>query len=173
MNLQSTINQGFSSFPVFNLLSNNENTKSLFDDSKQKKQLLEAEKIEPKQKDNLVLSRDVIAIIGVNGKRRFDEFKSYPDNWYGGKGKKLSNWSVSIFESFIKNLPELRLFRPSLFLTLGGNLSLSWEDKKGNSIEVEFYPNKIEYYLESANEESDIKLSDMFLLAEKIRKLLK
>ena len=70
-------------------------------------------------------------------------------------------------------MPELKPFHPSLFLTLKGNLSLGWEDKNGQSIEVEFYPDKAEYFIESLNEESAVKLSNIFELTEKLRKLLK
>ena len=140
---------------------------------KQERELLEAEAVEPKQKENFILSREAIAIIGENGKRRFEEFRKYPNGWYGGKGKKISKWSVLNFERFVKEIPELKLFRPSLFLTLEGNLSLGWEDKSGQSIEIEFYPDKIEYFIETLDEESSIYLANIFGLTEKIRTIMK
>lgn len=139
----------------------------------QKDKLLKVEEINPKKKDNLFVSEELQAIIGENGKHRFDEFKTYPEGWYGGKGKKLSKRSVFFLEQFVNYLPELKLFRPSLFMTLKGNLSIGFEDKKGDSVEIEFFSDKAEYYLESLEEENIIKLADIFELVRKIRTLLK
>ncbi len=140
---------------------------------KQERELLEVEVVEPKQKENFILSREATAIIGENGKRRFEEFRTYPNGWYGGKGKKISKWSILNFERFVKEIPELKLFRPSLFLTLEGNLSLGWKDKNEQSIEIEFYPDKIEYFIETLDEEASIHLANIFGLTEKIRTILK
>ena len=54
-------------------------------------QEFEIKVVEPKRKGNFILSREAIAIIGENGKRRFEEFRKYPNGWYGGKGKKYPN----------------------------------------------------------------------------------
>ena len=173
MNLQTTLRQ--SNFFPFGF--GNSNVEKSFDNAKdnipkQERELLEIEAVEPKRKENLILSREAIAIIGDNGKRRFDEFKKHSKGWYGGKGKKISEWSVLNFERFVKRIPELRQFQPSLFLTLEGNLELGWEDKNGQEIEIEFYPDKIEYFIESLNEEAVVALADIFTLTEKIIKLL-
>jgi len=135
-------------------------------------QEIEVKSAEPKQKGNFILSREAIAVIGENGKRRFEEFRKYPSGWYGGKGKKISKSSVLNFERFVKRMPELRQFQPSLFFTLEGNLELGWEDRNGQAIEIEFYHDKIEYFIESLNEESSVALADIFRLTEKIIKLL-
>lgn len=174
MSLQATLNQkGFFSFGF-----GGSNVEKLFENPKdnipkQQREALNVQDNELSRKENLILSREAIVIIGENGKRRFDEFKKYPKGWYGGKGKKISDWSVSNFERFINNLPELKQFRPSLFFTLEGNLSLGWKDKNGQSIEIEFYPDKIEYFIEMLDEESSIQITNIFELAEKIRTLLK
>ena len=136
-------------------------------------QEFEVKVVEPKRRGNFTLSREAIAIIGENGKRRFEEFRKYQNGWYGGKGKKISKWSVLNFERFVKEIPELKLFHPSLFLTLEGNLSLGWEDKNGQSVEIEFYPDKIEYFIERLDEESSITLANIFQFTEKIKNLLK
>lgn len=175
MNLQKTSVQ-VSQFPTlfgFSNFKTEEYWQPRNNNTKQELENLKIEITEPKEKENLVLSSEVIAIIGENGKDRFNEFKNYPNDWYGGKGEEISKGSVFTFEQFVKSLPELKRARPSLFFTLEGNLSLGWEDKNGQSIEVEFYPNKAEYLIESLNQESEVKLSNIFELAEKIRKLLK
>jgi len=173
MNLQITTNQA-NIFPFgFGSSRADENLRSHKNYNKQKAKLFEVEIVEPKQKENLALTTQTIAVIGINGKRRFDEFKNYPNGWYGGKGKEISKRSVFIFEQFIKYLPELKSFRPSLFFTLEGNLSLGWEDKNGQSIEVEFYADRIEYFIKSTDEESSITLAYILQFTEKIKNLLK
>lgn len=173
MNLQTTTSQ-INIFPLgFGGLRADENLKSPKNYNKQEAKLFEEEKVEPIQKDNLILSREAIAVIGINGKRRFDEFKDYPNGWYGGKGRKLSKGSLFVFEKFIKYLPELKFSSPSLFFTFEGNLQLGLEDKSGNTIEVEFFSDKIEYYLESLEEENFVKLGNISQLVEKTGNLLK
>ena len=124
------------------------------------------------KKENPVLSREALLIIGENGRQRFDEFKIYPPGWYGGKGKEISKWSVANFERFVKRLPELKQVRPSIFLTLDGNIALGWEDDGGKSFEIEFFPDKVEYFIEKLNEESTVGLAKIHDLADRIRGLI-
>lgn len=134
-------------------------------------ELLGAELVEARSKENLILSWEVLSVIGENGKNRFEAFKRYPSGWYGGKGTEISKYSVANFERFVKRLPELKLVRPSVFLTLDGNIALGWEDFEGKSCEIEFFPDKVEYFIESLNEESSVGLVNIFDLAKKIRGL--
>jgi hypothetical protein len=175
MNLQETSVQGIQTpfLSGFSKSKAEEYWQSRKDNTKQELENLKNEITEPKQKENLVLSPEAIAVIAENGRDRFNEFKTYPNGWYGGKGREISKRSVFTFEQFVKFLPELKRTNPSLFLSLEGNLSLGWEDKNGLSIEIEFYPDKMEYFVESLNEESEVKLLNLFGLVEKIRKLLK
>lgn len=174
MNLQSTINQT----GIFPFGFVNSNAEKLFEKPKdnipkQQRKTLEFKDDEVSRKTNLSLSPEATIIIGENGTHRFDEFKTYLSGWYGGKGKKISKWSVFNFERFVKQLPELKLFHPSLFLTIEGNLSLGWKDQYEQSIEIEFHPDKIEYFIEKLDEESVIRLADIFEFTEKIKKILK
>lgn len=41
-------------------------------------------------------------------------------------------------------------------MTGDGNLSISWEDREGKIIELEFFPDKIEYYIEIEEDEGVI-----------------
>lgn len=172
MNLQTTFSQT-NPFPFrFGNSRTEEYSKPRQDYAKQRTQAFESQEVEQRQKDNSVLSREAVAIIGTNGKRRFDDFKGYPNGWYGGKGKELSKGSIFVFEQFIKYLPELKSVRPSLFLTLEGNLSLGWKDKNTESVEVEFYPDKMDYFIESLDKESSVKLANIFELTKKVKELL-
>lgn len=138
----------------------------------QRNELLFADETDPWRKEESALSVEAITVIGENGRRRFEEFSRYNAGWYGGVGKKLSKWSVSIFERFIKEVPELKVVRPSLFLTFEGNLQLGWTNKSGHRIELDFLPDKIEYFIEPLDQDESVKLADIFKLTEKIRTLL-
>ena len=121
---------------------------------------------------NISLSENVLRIIGANGKKRFDEFKTYPSGWAGGQGKRLSHGSVFALEKFLAEFPELSVAKPSLFLSYQGNLALGLEDKNGGTIEIEFLSNGAEYFLESLDEEDSVTLKQMESLMEKVKRLL-
>lgn len=110
-----------------------------------------------------------IGIIGEHGVHRYEEFKRYHSGWDYGRGKRLSPKSVTTLESFVEQLPELAACGPSLFLTHEGNLQLGWEDGQGNVVEMEFFSDKIEYYIESLNEEGSVELEALHQLANKVK----
>jgi len=97
-------------------------------------------------------------VLGLNAVKRFDLFKQYKSGWDVGRGLPLSLHSVAVMEAFISFFNDFRQ-EPSLFLTPEGNLQLGWEDKDNNSVEIEFFPDRIEYYIESFDEEQAIPLT--------------
>lgn len=115
------------------------------------------------------LSENSKRVIGANGVQRFEEFKQYHDGWDYGRGKALSAYSVATFEEFLRQIPELAAIEPSLFLTTNGNLQLGWEDAEGNVVEVEFFPDRIEYYIESRNEEGSLSKQALPQLINQVR----
>ena len=115
------------------------------------------------------LSRDAQRTLGKSGARRFEEFTRYPLGWYGGRGKKLSIYSVAVFEGFVTHIPMIRERNPALFLTLDGNLSLGFSGIDETRIELEFFPDKIEYYFESNDEEGSVGLARATELAARIQ----
>lgn len=117
----------------------------------------------------IALSENSKRVVGENGLKRFHEFKRYPDGWDNGRGSALSARSVRLLNSFLKDLPEIGACEPSLFLTHQGDLQLGWEDVSGNVVELEFFPDRIEYYIELLNEEGSVGLEDQSQLLEKIR----
>lgn len=153
------------------------NSESLFKEHhfvpKQKETALDFEETASKRNSRLVLSEAALTVLGENGEHRFDEFKSYREGWYGGKGGKLKPGSVFFLNRFTLFFPQLKFHKPSLFMTLEGNLSIGFEDKEGNSVEIEFFSDRAEYYLESSEEENFTKLANIFELIDKLRNLLK
>ena len=120
------------------------------------------------------LALDIAArkIIGAGGLSRLREFIGYQSGWDLGQGKPLAPRSVVILGAFLRHLPELEPYRPSLFMTHEGNLELGLEDAGGRSISIEFYPDKIDYYLEGLNEEQTVRVDLIPQLIEKVRSLI-
>ncbi|MDT5122637.1 MAG: hypothetical protein QOC96_2119 [Acidobacteriota bacterium] len=116
-----------------------------------------------------VLSENARQALGANGLRRLFEFSEYRVGWDAGRGQPLSIGSLSSLEWFLDRLPELSAIEPSLFLTRNGNLQLVFEDHSGNAIEIEFFPDKLEYYFEDNDEEGFIQLSDVNGLIDRLR----
>jgi hypothetical protein len=115
------------------------------------------------------LSENSKRVIGENGVRRFEEFKQYHDGWDHGRGKPLSAHSVATLEEFLRQMPELATVEPSLFLTHNGNVQLGWEDAERNAVEVEFFPDRIEYYIESRDEEGSVRKQALHQLINQVR----
>ncbi|MDQ3635694.1 MAG: hypothetical protein M3405_14470 [Acidobacteriota bacterium] len=161
-------------FPFGYGKSNSESLLKTQDDHvpKQKNESLILEEKNVVKNENSLFPKELVNIFGENGKHRFDEFNSYEEGWYGGKGKKISQGSIFFLKQFAYYLPELKQYRPSLFMTLEGNLSIGFEDRNGKSIEIEFFSNKAEYYLESLEEENSKKLVHISELTNKVRNLL-
>lgn len=103
------------------------------------------------------LSEKTATILGKNGLERFESFKNYSKGWDSGYGLPLSHKSIAVMEYFISQFSNFH-GEPSLFLTPNGNLQLGWENTHGQIIELEFYPDKIEYYIESLDKEGKINL---------------
>lgn len=113
---------------------------------------------------NLLLSTDALSqrankVLGKSGAKRFEEFKEYQTGWDSGAGRALSLRSVAVMESFL-NQAQLDIREPSLFFTRAGNLQLGWEGADGSPIELEFYPNKIEYYIGQLSIEGEVFPND-------------
>lgn len=117
------------------------------------------------------LSQKVAAILGKNGVKRFAEFRQYREGWDSGTGKPMSLRSVGVLEFFIHQFDSLPT-EPSLFLTREGNLQLGWEDAAGEPIELEFFPDRIEYFIGSKHEEGHVSINALNTLVAKLRVIL-
>lgn len=118
------------------------------------------------------LSVTASRILGQSGTRRFQDFIRYQPGWNLGEASPLSARSVTVTDSFLNHLPELADYNPSVFLTPNGNLELAWEDRAGNAIEIEFWPDRVEYYLEALDEDRSMRLEVFPQFIEKVRSLI-
>jgi hypothetical protein len=105
------------------------------------------------------LSHHARSLLGKNCVDRFVDFTQYKDEWDSGRGHKLSTRSVAVLESFLSVIYKFPV-EPSLFFTRNGNLELGWEDSSNGKIEIEFFPDRIEYFAESKSEEESIGIAD-------------
>jgi hypothetical protein len=119
-----------------------------------------------------LLNDSVRQIIGENGVTRLREFARYEQGWDLGRGKPLAPRSVVVLNAFLTQLPQLAAYSPSLFMTHEGNLELGSEDSEGRSISIEFYPERLDYYLEGLAEERMIRVDLIPQLVEKVRSLI-
>jgi hypothetical protein len=119
-----------------------------------------------------VLSDNARRVLGANGLRRLFEFSEYRTGWDAGQGQPLSIGSLLSLEWFLDQLPELSTSEPSLFLTRNGNLQIVFEDYQGNTVEIDFFPDRLEYYFEDSDEESSLPLSDATNFIDRLRMLI-
>ncbi len=105
------------------------------------------------------LSARARSILGENAAARYAEFRQYRDGWDLGRGRRLLRGSASALERFLAAGPDFPT-RPSLFMTQAGSLELAWEDRAGRRVEVEFLPDRFQYFVEaqSGDEEGDVEL---------------
>jgi hypothetical protein len=108
----------------------------------------------------LRLSPNAITALGEHNVGRFLELKALQDGWDFGRGKALQSASLRSMESFLAqyhSFPE----RCSLFLSEQGNLELVWRSEENATTSLEFYPDHIEYYVETLDKEGAVTLNDI------------
>jgi hypothetical protein len=103
-------------------------------------------------------SQKLAEIIGQNGISRIESFKRYQEGWNFGVGNPLSLASLGALEYFISQYNSFEC-EPSVFLSDNGNLILGWESVTRGSIELEFWQEKIEYFVEDLNVEGTIGIN--------------
>jgi hypothetical protein len=116
------------------------------------------------------LTENVISTIGEGVAQRFEDFQNeYSDGWNFGNGSSLSPYSTASLIYFVSNYKEFPT-TPSLFLTTNGNLQLSWENQDGEEIEIEFFEDRFDFYIDSKNIEDSIPLKEIHTLISLISK---
>ena len=91
-------------------------------------------------------------LLGADGLARYEMLRASTPS----TGERpMSDLSVAVMSAFVASLNDLN-FEPSLFLTNAGNLEFGWDDSNGNQISLEFFPDKIEYYIEKSDDEGEV-----------------
>ena len=105
------------------------------------------------------LPQDIQDKIGENSYIRYKEFRDYyKDGWGYENGKSLNASSTASFISFLRLCADKDFSTASLFLTVDGNLQLVWEDADNCEIDLEFFPDRIEYYMEKTEKDGVIRI---------------
>jgi len=91
-------------------------------------------------------------LLGADGLARYEAFQQFSP--ISGESS-MSKLSVAVMSTFVSALDKID-FEPSLFLTSSGNLELGWEDESGQQISVEFYSDRIEYFIEKNDCEGEV-----------------
>ncbi len=96
------------------------------------------------EEENAVLEK-----LGSRGWGRVHYFRSHFDIGWGenGNGKTLSPRAYDAFLRFVQVAQFPAGIVPSVFLTDGGGIELSWEDQDGHPVQIEFQRDGAEYFL--------------------------
>ena len=104
--------------------------------------------------------------LGPKGWGRVHHFRNfYQQGWGDGSGKALSPRALAAFYAFLKAVSFPGGKVPSVFLTDGGGLELSWEEDGNRPIQFEFSPSGIEVYREKTGTDGVFALTDSVTLA--------
>jgi hypothetical protein len=117
--------------------------------------------------DQLVLRK-----LGFRGLTRLRQFQTeYQGGWGEGEGKPLSPKAVRVLFHFLEASNFADSIVPSIFLSKAGSIGLSWEDRKGNSIEVTISGNLIDYFTERDGREESVTVDRVQELADTLSSL--
>ena len=109
------------------------------------------------------------AVLGQNGIDRIDRFMEMEDGWDSGRGRAFSKASLGMLDTFLHACDGCPIPDASIFMTANGNLQLEWNDREGNACEIEFFPDRLEYYFEGADEEGKCGLAAVASLVSRIK----
>ncbi|TAE25519.1 MAG: hypothetical protein EAZ92_12185 [Candidatus Kapaibacterium sp.] len=113
----------------------------------------------------LQLSSNARTALGEHNTERFAELSTLKDGWHFGQGNTLQAASLRAMELFLAqyhSFPE----RCSLFLSEQGNLELVWRSEENETTSLEFYPDRIEYYIETLDKEGEVAIRDISTLVQ-------
>jgi len=90
--------------------------------------------------------------LGNLGLIRIREFQWYPEGWGDGKGRASSPSSFKRMIGFLKKFAfPAGQNLPSVFFTKEGGFELEWESNEGETVQVEFAPDRTEVFHEGKN----------------------
>lgn len=107
--------------------------------------------------------------LGPNGWGRVYQFRNYYASGWGENGNILSPRAFDAFSRFVEDADFPTGNRsPSVFLTDRGGIELSWEDRDGNSVQVEFTGAGVEFYKAVTDEEGVVAFDGLAQLAQRL-----
>lgn len=122
-------------------------------------------------REEIKLLQKTKEILGENNLERLNFFWNEKEGWYFGNGEILSEIAVinlNYFCIFTEKIPYII----SIFMGHEGSLEILWRNENHQLFDIEFYKDRIEYYLEVIEEEETIKIDEFDNLIKKINELL-
>lgn len=93
--------------------------------------------------------------VGVHGLRRLANFAALPAGWDGRHGAPLNQESVDAAKKFFAD-KKLMPSKAGVFMSVEGNLVVSWEDATGQLVELEFEPERVTGFVQATELEIDV-----------------
>jgi hypothetical protein len=90
--------------------------------------------------------------LGVRGIERLRHLKTLKDGWDGANAKALDERSIELARRFF-DTNEIAPNNLAVFFTTDGYLSLGWEDREGQDVEVDFSLDTVSAYFDGSGEE--------------------
>ena len=111
----------------------------------------------------------VLRKLGPKAWVRVSLFRNYFTAGWGENGRVLSPRALDAFFRFVEGATFPAGNRsPTVFLTDQGGIELCWEDRNGNSVQVEFTGGGIEYYEAATNEEGAVAFDGLAQLSQRL-----
>jgi len=119
------------------------------------------------EREDLLFSK-----LGPKGWVRLHHFRHYYSaGWGDGSGKPLSPRALETFYRFLEFAVFTGGAKPSVFLTDQGCIELCWEDAARKSVQLEFRPAEIEFFIESQDSEGTVPHNAMRELARRLESI--
>ena len=106
--------------------------------------------------------------LGPKGWGRVYHFRNYYAPGWGEKGRVLSPRALDAFFRFVDITSFPPGTTPSVFLTDRGGIELSWEDRNGKPVQVEFTGTGAEFYNAATEEEGIISFDGLAGLSQRL-----
>jgi hypothetical protein len=116
------------------------------------------------EREELLLSK-----LGAKGWGRLHRFRHYHSaGWGDGSGSPLSPRSLETFYRFLEAITFPANAKPSVFLTDEGFIELCWNNELSKSVQVEFRPTEIDFYVEADEVEETVLATEATQLAKRL-----
>ena len=106
--------------------------------------------------------------LGPRGWGRVYHFRNYYGSGWGDKGRVLSPRALDAFFRFVERTDFPAGTSPSVFLTDRGGIELSWEDRNGKPVQVEFTGTGAEFFKAATDEEGTVSLDSLAQLSRRL-----
>ena len=109
--------------------------------------------------DSIGISASAEAAIGWSGVTRLTGFRRLAPGWDGGDSRTLDVHSLKRLSEFFSRF-QLQSRDIAIFMSHAGNVVINWHDLRGGLVEIEFFPSRMEYFVETSNLDDSTSLEE-------------